>query len=72
MLVNYSEFSQFDTESILVDLNPYLDGADGIDRRMYFDNVFRAFEVDGKLLQMPLSIYLDAVHRKSDNREHYP
>ncbi|MBR5975937.1 MAG: extracellular solute-binding protein [Clostridiales bacterium] len=61
VLINYSEFSQFDTGSILVDLNPYLDGADGIDRRMYFDNVFRAFEVDGQLFQMPLSIYLDTL-----------
>jgi len=61
VLINYADFGQFDKEENLVDLNPYLDGSDGIDRSLYFDNILRAFEVDGKLHQMPLTVIIDAL-----------
>ena len=59
ILLNCGEFSQFNTEKILLDLNPYMDGATGINRADYFDNIFRAFEVDGKLYQLPINVQVD-------------
>ncbi len=56
ILLNCSEFCQFNSKDVLIDLNPYLDGPNGIDRSKYYDNIFRAFEVDGKLYQMPLNV----------------
>lgn len=56
ILLNCAAYSQFNTERVLVDLNTYLDGPQGIDRSLYFDNVFRAFEMNGKLYQMPLAV----------------
>lgn len=55
ILCNFSEFSQFNTEDVLVDLNTFIDGDKGLNRDEYFDNVFRAFETDGKLFQIPVS-----------------
>ncbi len=54
ILVNYSSFSQFNTDDVLVDLNTYIDGENGLDRSLYFDNVFRAFETNGKMYHMPV------------------
>jgi len=59
ILLNCGEFSTFNTEGILLDLNPYMDGSNGIDRSKYYDNIFRAFEVGGKLYQLPLSVWVD-------------
>ena len=56
ILLNCSAFGQFNSKDVLIDLNPYMDGPNGIDRSKYFDNIFRAFEVDGKLYQMPLNV----------------
>lgn len=56
VLLNCAEYGQFNSEKILVDLNPYIDGANGIDRTKYYDNIFRAFEADGKLYQMPIAV----------------
>ena len=56
VLLDCADFSQFNSDKILVDLNPYMDGENGIDRSKYFDNIFRAFETDGKLYQMPLLV----------------
>ena len=56
ILLNCSEFCQFNSKDVLIDLNPYMDSENGIDRSKYFDNIFRAFEVDGKLYQMPLNV----------------
>ena len=54
LLLNCAEFGQFNNEDILVDLNTYIDGEKGINRADYFDNVFRSFEANGKLYQMPV------------------
>ena len=56
VLLDCADFSQFNSDKILVDLNPYMNGENGIDRSKYFDNIFRAFETDGKLYQMPLLV----------------
>ena len=55
ILLNFGSFSQFNTERALVDLNTLIDGSKPLDRKLFFDNILRACERDGKLYQMPLS-----------------
>ena len=59
VLLNCADFSHFNADGILLDLNTYIDGSDGIDRSKYYDNIFRAFEVNGKLYQLPLSVSVE-------------
>ena len=54
ILLNFGEFSQFDNERLLLDLNTMIDGENGLKRDEYFDNIFRACEKDGHLYQMPV------------------
>lgn len=54
IVMNFDNFGEFENEDVLVDLNTFIDGGNGIDRSLYYDNVFRAFETNGKLFQMPL------------------
>lgn len=56
ILLNFSSYCQFNNENILVDLNVLIDGQNGLDRNLYFDNVFRAFETNGKMYQIPVCI----------------
>lgn len=58
ILCNFYSFSKFNTDNVLVDLNAYIDGEKGFQREAYFDNVFRAFETNGKLFQIPVGIKL--------------
>ncbi|MBR5937486.1 MAG: hypothetical protein IKZ90_04355 [Clostridiales bacterium] len=58
VILNCASVSGFNSDKVLVDLNPYMDGANGIDRSKYFDNIFRAFETNGKLYQLPLVVLL--------------
>lgn len=55
ILLNFASFSKFASDKALVDLNTFIDGANGLKRDQYFDNIFRSFEIDGKLYQMPIS-----------------
>jgi len=54
ILLDFSGMTQFNTDRILLDLNTMIDGANGLSRDQYFDNVFRAFEDNGKLFQIPV------------------
>ena len=60
ILMNASWLSRFNTEDVLVDLNPFIDAADGtgIQRSDYYDNLFRASEVGGKLYHLPVTFYV--------------
>lgn len=40
---------EYAKKGILVDLNTYIDGENGLDRSKYFDNIFRGMETNGKL-----------------------
>ncbi|SCW31930.1 extracellular solute-binding protein [Ruminococcaceae bacterium YRB3002] len=53
-------------DDCLEDLNPYIDGNNGIDRNKLFDNVLRASEYKGKLYNIPLSFELDLIATVSD------
>ncbi|MBO4909643.1 MAG: extracellular solute-binding protein [Lachnospiraceae bacterium] len=61
ILVNFAASSSFQTDAVMEDLNTYLDGPDGISRDMYFDNIFRAQEKDGKLFHIPIRFSLDGL-----------
>ena len=56
ILVGFSRFSQFSSDEVMVDLNPFIDATDdtGLDRGAYFDNIFRAGEIGGKLYHLPV------------------
>lgn len=56
ILMDFSEYGRFNSDKILMDLNLFIDGENGLNRADYFDNVFRAFEVKGKMYQIPVCI----------------
>ena len=56
ILMDFSEYGRFNSDKILLDLNPFIDGENGLNRADCFDNVFRAFEVNGKMYQIPVCI----------------
>ena len=58
ILVNFAGFDQYANDNILVDLNTYIDGGNGLDRSEYFDNIFHSMEVNGKLYYAPMCFYL--------------
>ncbi len=60
VLVNFASLSQFNTEEVLVDMNQFIDGADGLKRDEYFDNIFRAYESNGKLYHVPALLEVNA------------
>ncbi len=68
ILVGFSQFSQFDTDQVMCDLNTFIDRTDGtgLDRSLLFDNVLRAQEVGGKLYHMPLSFRVDGIIGNAD------
>lgn len=61
ILVNFSESYAFQNVNVMEDLNPYLDGEDGISRQEYFDNVLRAQEWNGKLFHIPIRFALEGL-----------
>ena len=66
VLMDCAEIGQFNSDGILVDLNTYMDGKDPIDRTKFFDNVFRAFEVGGKLFQLPVFFSMQGFNGNPD------
>lgn len=61
LLVNFSESSVFQRVTVMEDLNPYLDGPDGISRDEYFDNILRAQEKNGQLFHIPIRFALSGL-----------
>ncbi|MBR2750737.1 MAG: extracellular solute-binding protein [Clostridiales bacterium] len=66
ILLDFADCSQFNNEKVLVDLNTFIDGASGLQRDQYFDNIFRAFETNGKLFQIPLTFSVDGFLANKD------
>ena len=52
-------FEKMDMGAVFADLNPFLDGPRGINRVHYFDNIFRAAEVQGSLFHLPHHVHPD-------------
>ena len=61
ILVNMYDSVAFRTDSIMEDMNQYLDGESGINREEYFDNIFRACETGGNLYHIPLRFNLEGL-----------
>ena len=66
ILVNMGNMEIFRNSRIMEDLNTYIDGENGIDRSLYFDNVLRACERDGKLYHVPVSFTLQGMAVNTD------
>ncbi|MCR5275734.1 MAG: hypothetical protein K6E26_10310 [Clostridiales bacterium] len=66
ILVNFGSFSSFQTDNVMVDMNKYLDGKDGIDRSKYYDNIFRAMEKNGGLYHVPIRFDLSGLQVNTD------
>lgn len=66
ILVNMGSSEMFRNGRIMEDLNQYMDGPEGIDRNLYYDNVFRACERDGKLYHVPIDFTLEGLMVNTD------
>ncbi len=66
ILLNFSSMSQFNNDSILMDLNTLVDGTNGLKRDEYFDNVLRAFEKNGKLYHIPVNFSISCYVANKD------
>ncbi len=66
IVVNMGDSEMFRNSRVMEDLNPYLDGPDGIDRTKFFDNVFHACERDGKLYSIPIDFLLEGMMVNTD------
>ena len=61
IILGAGESGLFDNGACLTDLNGYVDSLRGIERSQYFNTVFRAFETNGKLYQIPLAFTVYAI-----------
>ena len=61
ILMNVYDSVAFRSDTIMEDMNQYLDGEQGINRADYFDNILRACETDGKLYHIPIRFELDGL-----------
>ncbi|MBR4818546.1 MAG: extracellular solute-binding protein [Clostridiales bacterium] len=66
ILVNMGDKEAFRNGEIMEDLNPYMDGENGISRDGFFDNIFRACERGGKLYHVPVKVNLSGFLVNSD------
>ena len=58
ILIDMGGWAAFNNPEIMLDLNTFMDGPDGLNRDDYFDNIFRASEKNGKLYHIPLRVSL--------------
>jgi hypothetical protein len=56
IIIGLGDSTQLDSQDFLVNLYPYIDGKNGINKADYFENAFEAFAANGELYQIPLSI----------------
>ncbi len=70
VVINASRFSQFNNDEYFMDLTPFMNGSNGINRGEYFENILDAASYNGALYQLPLSISVSGiVVNSSDIRE---
>ena len=58
IIIGLGDSTQLDSQDYLVNLYPYIDGKNGINKADYFENAFEAFKSDGKLFQIPLGVHV--------------
>jgi len=61
ILVGFSGLSELNDGKLLLDLKPYLEADSSIKKEDYFDNIFSAFEKDGKLYSFPLTYTINGM-----------
>ena len=61
------DVTQINNDEYLIDLNEYMNGDDGIDRKDFFENAFDAFATNGHQYQIPLSISISGLMTMTEN-----
>ncbi len=62
------DISQLNNPEYLLDLNSFIDGDNGIDRSLYFNNIFEAsLTSDGKMYQIPVSFTMCGILAEEDD-----
>lgn len=61
ILVGFDSVGGFKSDNLMVDLVPYIDSENGLDRSLFYDNIFRAMEKDGKLFFAPLTFSVETL-----------
>lgn len=61
VIINAGSYPQLNSDSYLMNLNDYIDGADGLDRSLFYENVWNAATTGGKLYQIPLSFNIEGL-----------
>ena len=67
IILNAAGLSELENPEYLEDLNQYLNGENGVDKKDYFVNVFDASEVDGMLFNLPLSFSVQGIGTSTEN-----
>ena len=61
IILNFDTCTSLFNEDIMVDLKPFIDGDNGLDRSLIYDNVLSAFEKNGKQYFVPLSFSIQTL-----------
>ena len=61
IILDFDSCTSLLNENVMVDLKPFIDGTNGLDRSLIYDNVLRAFERNGKQYFVPLSFSVNAL-----------
>ena len=56
IIIGLGDSTQLDSQDFLVNLYPYIDGKNGLNKAEYFENAFEAFAANGQLYQIPLTM----------------
>lgn len=59
------DITKYATKGLLADFYELMDKDDSINRADYAENVFTAYEVDGKLYELPIKFYVNTVYGKT-------
>ena len=63
--VDWSQYRSYARKGLYEDLNVWMDSDKEIDKKDYFENVIKAYEVDGKLCAVPLSFTVSTLIGKT-------
>ena len=63
--VDWSQYKSYARKGLYEDLNVWMDSDKEIDKKDYFENVIKAYEVDGKLCAIPLSFTVSTLIGKT-------
>ena len=66
ILFGYADQNLYQNPQLMLDLNPFIDGPNGLSRDDYFDNILRSMERGGKLYHLPSRINLNGFQINTD------